>query len=75
MIAGDAEPGLCRVVRGTPGFRKLPVFLYGPSDPDLEARAMAAGATGYIPFRGQSVRIVDSMFGSMPELPEGAQDA
>lgn len=57
---------LCRVVRGTPGFRKLPVFLYGPADSGLEARATAAGASGYIPFGGQSVRIVDSMFGAIP---------
>lgn len=77
VLMANADHGLmdgvdiCRVVRGTPGFRKMPVFLYGPQSAGLEARATEVGATGYLPFTCQSGRIVDSVFGSIPAPGDG----
>jgi CheY-like chemotaxis protein len=53
---------ICKVIRSTPGFRKLPLFLYGPESAEMEQAALAAGASGYIPYLLSAGKIVDSMF-------------
>lgn len=55
-------PTVCRVVHATPGFRNLPIFLYGGDDDEQRKQALEAGATGYIPFQYSAGRIVHSAF-------------
>jgi CheY-like chemotaxis protein len=64
----------CRIIRETPGFRGLPIFVYGPPDGRAEEDALAAGATGYIPFSGAD-RMVESFFSLGPELAEDGGEA
>ena len=40
---------LCRVIKTNKVFAELPVFVYGGEGADTEAKAKAAGATGYFP--------------------------
>ncbi len=52
---------LCRIIKGTPGFRRLPVFIYGPEDASLVARAKDVSAAGYVPYRVSVRQMVDSV--------------
>lgn len=39
---------VCKLVRESSGFQKLPIFVYGGEDADLQRRARDLGLTGYI---------------------------
>lgn len=52
---------LVRILRATPGFKKVPIFLYGPDDAILKTRSSAAGATDYIPYLVSASRIADTV--------------
>ena len=54
---------VCRIVRNTPEYRNLPVFIYGRDDEEHERRAMDAGASGYLPYILSANKIVDGAFG------------
>jgi len=45
-ITGSA---FCRVLKNTPAFRSLPVFVYGGDVTSARQAALAAGAAGYLP--------------------------
>ncbi len=51
-IEQDQLPGteVCRIIRSAPGFRKLPVFIYGRDNDALKKSAIDAGASGYLPY-------------------------
>jgi c-di-GMP-binding flagellar brake protein YcgR/CheY-like chemotaxis protein len=53
---------LVRILRTTPGYKKLPIFLYGPESMSLARRAHEAGATEYIPYLINASRIAESVF-------------
>jgi len=53
---------LVRVLRATPGYKKLPIFLYGPESMLLTRHARDAGATDYIPYLVNASRIAESVF-------------
>ena len=52
---------LVRILRATPGYKKLPIFLYGPDEAVLATRSIACGATDYIPYLISASRIADSV--------------
>lgn len=52
---------LVRVLRATPGMRRLPVFVFGPEDARHAAAARAVGATDYLPYLVSPGRLADSV--------------
>jgi len=65
---------VCRTIKATPGFRRLPVFIYGPDEASLADQAKEAGAAGYVPFRVSVRDMVDSVFAT-PGLGEAMTPA
>jgi len=55
-------PEVCRVVHATPGFRNLPIFLYGRDSDEQKNQALEAGAAGYIPYAYSAGKIVHGAF-------------
>lgn len=49
---------LCRLVKNTITFKKLPVVIYGGDDPLLKQRATSAGAMGYFPNLGDDEQLL-----------------